>query len=67
MDIKLKIGKNIKKYRIQRGWSQEKLADECNLDRTYITSVENGKRNLSIETLQKFAKGLSLKITELLD
>lgn len=67
MDIKLKIGKNIKKYRNLRGWSQEKMAHECRIDRTYITSVENGKRNLSIETLQKIAIGLSIKITDLID
>lgn len=53
MSIKDQVGIRIKQLRIAKGLSQEKLALEVGLDRTYITSVENGKRNISIQNLEK--------------
>ena len=46
MDIKAKIGLRIKKLRLDAGLSQEDLALKAGIDRTYINSVENGKRNV---------------------
>ena len=51
--IKIKIGNRIKELRKSLGWSQERLANNCELDRTYVASVENGKRNISIINLEK--------------
>lgn len=51
--IKEKIGSKIKQLRLKNKLSQEKLALLSNLDRTYIASVENGKRNISIVNLEK--------------
>ncbi len=51
--IKEKIGSKIKELRLKNKLSQEKLALLSNLDRTYIASVENGKRNISIVNLEK--------------
>lgn len=51
--IQEKVGKRIKELRLQLGISQEELAARANLDRTYITSVERGRRNISIGTLEK--------------
>ena len=48
MDIKILVGKRVKTLRNKLGLSQEELADIVELDRTYITSVECGKRNISI-------------------
>lgn len=53
MSIKYKVGKRIKELRCLRHISQEKLALGTDLDRTYIASVENGKRNISIVNLEK--------------
>lgn len=51
--IKEKVGSKIKQIRLQNNLSQEKLALLSNLDRTYIASVESGKRNISIVNLEK--------------
>ena len=48
MDIKILVGKRVKELRNKLGMSQEELADFAGLDRTYITSVERGRRNISI-------------------
>lgn len=53
MSIKLQVGIRIKQLRLQKKLSQEKLALEIGLDRTYIASVENGKRNISVINLEK--------------
>lgn len=56
--IKQKVGNRIRELRNKAGLSQEKLALAANLDRTYIASVENGKRNISIVNLEKIANAL---------
>lgn len=65
MDIKILVGKRIKELRNQRGISQEELADLASLDRTYITSVERGKRNISIVNLEKLANALEVSLAVL--
>ena len=66
-DVKIVIGKRVKEIRSSKGLSQEKLALKSNIDRTYITSVENGKRNISIEMIQKICKGMDSSIKDLID
>lgn len=56
-----------KKYREDAGLSQEKFALQINMDRTYYASVEAGKRNVSIQNINKIAKGFGIKISELFD
>lgn len=56
--IKQKVGSRIRELRTNAGLSQEKLALAAELDRTYIASVENGKRNISIVNLEKIVKAL---------
>ena len=56
--IRQKIGNRIRELRKNAGLSQEKLALAADLDRTYIASVENGKRNISIVNLEKIVKAL---------
>jgi DNA-binding XRE family transcriptional regulator len=67
MDIKKKFGKQVKKFRLKKGLSQEALANQADLDRTYIPSIEKGDRNVSIIVIEKIAKALKVKIVELLD
>lgn len=60
-----KIGNRIRDLRIEADLSQEKLAFACELDRTYIGSVERGERNVSVINLRKIAKALNQEITTL--
>ena len=64
MDIKLKVGQRIKELRKKLGLSQEGLANEAEVDRTYVTDVENGRRNVSVEILEKLVKALKVSFTE---
>jgi len=64
MAIKDEVGNRIKELRSSRGISQETLAHEAGLDRTYITSVERGKRNISIVNLEKIAIALNISLSE---
>ena len=64
MDIRILVGKRIRQLRNKIGISQEELADSAELDRTYITSVECGKRNISIVNIDKIAKALKVKLNE---
>ncbi len=59
MDIKAAYGEKVKSIRKTQKVSQEKLAELANLDRTYISDIENGKRNVSIETAFKISKALN--------
>ncbi len=60
MDIRLLVGKNVKKFRKERGFSQEVLAFECEVHRTYISGVERGVRNPTVVVLEKIANALKI-------
>lgn len=66
-DIRLKFGKQIKKLREERNLSQEALAYECNLDRTYLPGIEKGERNVSLLVIEKLAKGLNVEVKQLFE
>jgi transcriptional regulator with XRE-family HTH domain len=66
MNIKKKFGKKVKLLRTNKGWSQEQLALNAGLDRTYIPSIEKGERNVSITVIEKIATALGVNIIELL-
>lgn len=61
------LGQRIRELRTKSDLSQEKLAFTCDLDRTYIGSVERGERNVSIINLQKIATALNVELHELLN
>lgn len=64
MDIKLLVGRRVRELRKTIGISQEELADMVGLDRTYITSVECGKRNISIVNIEKLANALKVSLKD---
>ena len=64
MDVKILVGKRVKELRNKLGISQEELADLAKLDRTYITSVECGRRNISIVNIEKLAIALNISLHE---
>lgn len=63
----MKFGKKIKDLRLKEGMSQEALASEADLDRTYIPSIEKGNRNVSIIVIEKLAKALNVRIKDLFE
>lgn len=64
MDIQVKIGNRIKELRLQKKLSQEALANIAEVDRTYMTSVERGRRNISIQSLEKILSALEISFGE---
>lgn len=65
--IKEKIGKRIKELRLDNKLTQEKFAELCGLDRTYITSLERGQRNISIVNLEKITNALNISLRDFFD
>jgi ribosome-binding protein aMBF1 (putative translation factor) len=65
--LKEKFGKNVRRIRELRNISQEKLAAKAWLHRTYISDVERGKKNISIENIGKIAKALNMKVHSLMN
>lgn len=65
MNIKTKFGNRVAFLRNEKGISQEKLAEYSNLHRTYISSLESGKRNVALQAIEKLAQGLECNINHL--
>lgn len=63
--ITKRFGERIKELRNAKGMSQEKFALSIDMDRTYYASVESGKRNISINNIDKIAHGLGITLEEL--
>ena len=61
------LAKNIRRLRLSKQLSQEDLADICGLHRTYISDIERGNRNISIDNIEKIAKGLDVDPSVLLE
>jgi transcriptional regulator with XRE-family HTH domain len=66
MDVRRLVGANLNDLRKRKGVSQEALAFDCGLHRTYISGVERGIRNPTVVVLAKIAKALSVDTAELL-
>jgi transcriptional regulator with XRE-family HTH domain len=65
LDIKQRFGLAIKQRRQELGISQEELAYRASLHRTYVSDIERGTRNVSIENIAKLAKALNISISAL--
>lgn len=65
--LKLSIGKLLKQYRVLKNISQEKLALDSGIDRTYISLLEKGKRNITVKMLFLLCKTLEVKPSEFLN
>lgn len=66
MTARLNFARNLRKLRTSKGISQEKLADLCNLHRTYVSSVERGERNITVDNMERLAVALGVDLRELL-
>ena len=67
MDVRRRLGLNVRALRGERGLSQEELAFECKLHRTYISGVERGVRNPTVTVVEKIAYALNVPASKLLD
>ena len=68
MDTIIKdIGKRIRTYRLQAGLSQEKLAEIASCDATYLSEIEQGKRNPSLKVIERIATALQIPLSRLFE
>jgi transcriptional regulator with XRE-family HTH domain len=67
VDIRARLGRNIRKLRQEKGWSQEDYADRAGIHRTYVSDIERGARNPTITVVEKLAKPLKVTPGVLLD
>ena len=67
MSVKMlsRFGSAVRRIRQERYISQEQLADMCGLHRTYISDIELGKRNVSLENIEKIAQAFGVSISKL--
>ena len=66
MDICQRLGRNVRRLREEKGWSQEDFADRAGIHRTYVSDIERGRRNPTIIVVEKLAKPLDVPAGELL-
>ncbi|MGE9551727.1 helix-turn-helix domain-containing protein [Erwinia amylovora] len=64
---KILFGKRVKLLRLQAGLSQEAFAHKCGLDRTYVSGIERGLRNPTLEVIAILANGLDIEIKNLIE
>ena len=64
-DVKKRFGKSVRNWRHQLGFSQEQLAERADLHRTYVSDVERGARNVSLESIEKLARALEIPVSTL--
>ena len=62
----VKLGKNLKKIRVEKGISQGDIARALNVARSFVSDLENGKRNPTLTTISKLAKAIGVSTDELL-
>ena len=67
MDITTRLGKNIRRLREEKGWSQEDYADRAGIHRSYVSDIERGRRNPTITVVEKLAKPFGIGAGRLLD
>ncbi len=67
MEVRRRVGLNLKRLRVEKGLSQEEFAFECGIHRTYISGVERGVRNPTVVVLERIATALGVRAGELLD
>lgn len=64
-NILIRFGQTVRNIRLSQNISQEELADRCGLHRTYISDVELGKRNVSLENIERIAQSLNISLSSL--
>ena len=65
VDIRKRLGANVRRLRLEKGWSQEEFADRAGIHRTYVSDIERGARNPTIVIVDKLARSLQSTAAEL--
>jgi transcriptional regulator with XRE-family HTH domain len=60
-----RFGSRVRQLRKAHGFSQEAFADKCHLDRTYISGIERGKRNVALCNIEAIARALGVTVSDL--
>lgn len=67
MSILADFGEKIRTLRVKKGMSQEELADRAGVHRTYVGMIERGEKNITLKNIEKYAKALEVRISELFE
>lgn len=65
-EARRRVAINMRRLRKVNGWSQEELAAQCGLHRTFVSSTERGERNISVDNIDRMAQALNVDVMELL-
>lgn len=65
MNLQRKFGLVLKELRLEKGLSQESLANQSDIDRTYISDIEKGERNISLKIIERLTETLQISLSEL--
>ncbi|MBR3223983.1 MAG: helix-turn-helix transcriptional regulator [Atopobiaceae bacterium] len=65
--IRMRLGARIHELRVAKGLSQYRFSKMIGMDRTYLISVEKGRRNVSIDNLSKISQGLGVRLSALFE
>jgi transcriptional regulator with XRE-family HTH domain len=65
-DVRDILAYRVRLLRVSKGWSQERLAMECELDRTYVSAVERKRWNIALTNIEKLSEALGVAPWELL-
>ncbi len=65
-DIRAVLAYNMRLFRVNKGWSQEELARQCGLDRTYVSAIERKRWNIALSNIEKMAQALGIPAYQLL-
>lgn len=61
------VARNIRELRQERGWSQDELAARAELHRTYIGTIERAEQSITVDSMEKLAAALNVKVSRLLE
>lgn len=67
VDIRTRLGRNVRRYRQELELSQEAFAHEADIHRTYVSDIERGERNPTVLIVEKLAKALKVSASQLLE
>jgi transcriptional regulator with XRE-family HTH domain len=65
-EVLVAFGRAVRRLRVERGWSQERLAEVTGIHRTYVGDVERGLRNVSLVNIERLARALSVDLPTLM-
>ena len=66
-ELKIKVGERIAQLRISKKLSQQKFSYEADMERTYLSHIEKGRKNISLSTLEKITNALGVSVKEFFD